>query len=141
MSLRADHPDWPHRTLQVLPHLQISQALQVGEEAHAGLAGDTLQLEAAEVLVAIKHVLSGRPCQQQVDQALTAVSMDRVCNQLVSQEAEDLELALTYQTLLHVLPLRDDIARTLGQHHGVEERHNVIFSPEYLVEIILQICL
>ena len=122
MSLRADHPDWPHRTLQVLPHLQISQALQVGEEAHAGLAGDTLQLEAAEVLVAIKHVLSGRACQQQVDQALTAVSMDWVCNKIFSREDDlDKTRTLTYETLLHVLPLCDDVTRTLRQHHGVQE--------------------
>ena len=51
----------------------------------------------------------------------------------------DEDHSLTYETLLHVLPLRDDVARTLGQHHGVEERYNVVFSPEYLVEIILQI--
>ena len=85
MGLRADHPHRPDGTLEVLPDLQVPQALQVGEEAHAGLTGDAFQLEAAEVLVAIKDVLSGGPCDQQVDQALTAVSVDGVCNQLVSQ--------------------------------------------------------
>ena len=82
MSLGADQPDRPHGALQVLPDLQISEALQVREKAHAGLAGDALQLETAQILVAIKHVLSGRPSQQQVDQTLAAVTMDRVCNQL-----------------------------------------------------------
>ena len=45
----------------------------------------------------------------------------------------------TYQTLLHVLSLRDHVVRALRQHHRVEERDNVVLRPEYLAEVILQV--
>ena len=122
MSLRPEDPDWPDGALEILADLEISETLQVGEKADIGLGRDAPQLEAAEVLVPVEDVLGGGAGQQEVDQALTAVTVDRVD-----------------QTLLHVLPLRDDVVRSLGQHHGVQEGDHVILGSEYFTEVVLKV--
>ena len=59
-------------------HLQISKALKVGQETHAGLLLDALQLQPAEILGAVEHVLGRTASEKQVDEGLASMTMNWV---------------------------------------------------------------
>ena len=59
-------------------HLQISKALKVGQETHAGLLLDALQLQPAEILGAVEHVLGSAAGEKQVDEGLASMTMNWV---------------------------------------------------------------
>ena len=54
------------------------QTLEIGQEADLRLGGYSPQLEAAQVLVTIEHILSGHSSQHQVNQTLAPVTMNGV---------------------------------------------------------------
>ena len=47
----------------------------------------------------------------------------------------------TYEAFVHILSFRNNIVRSLGQHHWVEERHDIIFCTKNITKVVLQIIL
>ena len=97
MGLRPQQPHRPHGALQIPPDLQIPgqwsqsgqivtrgniisspQTLEIGQEADLRLGGYSPELEAAQVLVTIEHILSGHSSQHQVNQTLAPVTVNWV---------------------------------------------------------------